>query len=94
MLDQIKDLKENIEGLWIDKNVTEFNPLTWSRAPQAFLTPSLLTLTSYTILTRLMISFVSPSILGAARREYIRRWQEAPACFIVIQFHSENIKEK
>ena len=57
MLDQIKDLKENIGGLWIDKNVTELNPLTWSKAPQAFLTPSLLTLTSHTVLTRLMISF-------------------------------------
>lgn len=71
-----------------------FNPLTQKGAPGAFLMPCLRTPTSYTILTGLMVSFPSPRVLGAAQKEYIRRWLEAAGCFILIQCQSENIREK
>lgn len=93
MLDQIKDQKKTLEGLWIDKNVTEFNPLTWSRAPQAFLSKpadSYFTHNSY----KANDFICQPKCLRSSSEGIHRRRQEAPACFIVIQFHSENIKEK
>lgn len=74
--------------------MSRFNPLTQKGAPGAFLSPSLRTPTSYTILTGFMVSFPSPRVLGAAQKEYIQRWLEATACFILIQCQRENIREK